>query len=104
MKIGSRGKEFFMGEGQVIQEIRLRLLAFVLTMALIWYTMNPAPGPVRQVKRDEGQPDEQRRGATSPTMEDYDFGGAEGVAMKSAVDLSMAEVEVLEWPEVIDIT
>lgn len=95
-----------MTDEQTIQTIRLRLLAFVLALALTWYAMNPAPGPVRRVKRDDGPPDEKRREAKSPPGLSCVYVGMEIGTMKSALDpLSPAgeDMEDLEWPEVIDV-
>lgn len=88
------------------QAIRLRLLALVLALALTWYAMNPAPGPVRRVKRDEEQPDEERREADSPQ-------GIGHWSAQTAFDAprtvpapaepGLRDVDELEWPDVINL-
>ena len=40
---------------------KLRLLAFVLAAALTWYSINPAPGPIKRRTPEEEPPDEKRR-------------------------------------------
>ncbi|HEY0101250.1 MAG TPA: hypothetical protein VGB76_20165 [Pyrinomonadaceae bacterium] len=92
-----------MWEEQVIQRIRLQLLALVLAFALTWYAMNPAPGPQWHVGRSEEQPDEKRREEKSLGPMGYELCGTEGVVMKSTVDPAAQDIEDLEWPEVIDI-
>lgn len=94
-----------MSNGQRIQEIRLRLLALILALALTWYVMNPAPGPVRRVKRGKGQPDEKRREAKSRLGISLEMLPAEADVVNSADSLSSSEAERdiddLDWPEVI---
>ena len=96
-----------MKEGQDGQTLRVRLLALALALALIWYAMNPAPGPVRQVQRDEGQPDEQRREARRPARVSDGLELIAASVLGSATDplSSSAEISIddLEWPEVIDL-
>jgi hypothetical protein len=91
-----------MKEGQARQTIKLRLLTLVLVLALIWYTMNPAPGSVHRVQRDEGPPDEERRGAKWPPMIDHNFDGAAALVIESAVDPAVEDIDALEWPEIIE--
>lgn len=95
-----------MREGQTIQTIRLQVLALVLAFALAWYTMNPAPSPVRRVNRDEGPPDEKRRQAKSPPGLSREYAGVKVGAMKSSLDSvspTDEDMDDLEWPEVIDV-
>jgi hypothetical protein len=69
--------------------------------------MNPASSPVRWVKRDEGQPDEQRREAQSPALVNDELELIEAEVLASAINplSSSAEpsIDDLEWPEVIDL-
>ena len=94
-----------MREEQTIQIIRLRLLALVLALALTWYALNPAPGPVHQVTRDEGRPDENRRevkpafGASHPLARVE--AGVGWASVNSPPDAG--EWGELEWPEIIDL-
>lgn len=95
-----------MREGQDIGTIRLRLLALVLAVALTWYARDPAPGPMRRVKRGGGRPGEERREPKSPTASDREPVRMGADALKSAPDpLSSADQDIddLEWPEVIGV-
>jgi hypothetical protein len=84
------------------QGFRLHLLAFVLASALAWYSLNPAPGPVSRIGREDDEPDELKREA-EPRLP--------GAAMLSLV-LGMLEAcerpsaspdeDDFEWPEYID--
>lgn len=87
--------------------IRLRLLALVLAAALGWYAVNPAPGPVRRVRRDDEQPDEKRREARRPPLNRAPSGNVPDVFRLTpglAASASASEdVDDLEWPEVIGV-
>jgi hypothetical protein len=66
--------------------------------------MNPAPRPVRRVKRDERPPDEKHREVKSRLGASCELLRMNAEAMESAVEpfSSAAEdVDDLEWPEVI---
>ena len=52
-----------MRRGQTRQTFKLRLLAFVLAFAILWYILNPAPRPIARIKREEKPPDEKKREA-----------------------------------------
>ena len=96
-----------MKEGQPIQAVRLKLLALVLALALSWYAMNPAPSPVRRVKRDEEAWNKERHQVKLTSRMGYELLRPEADRVESAADLfsSVAafDVEDLEWPEVIDL-
>jgi hypothetical protein len=81
--------------------MRLRLLALVLALALTWYAINPAPGSMNGIKRDEGWPDEKRREEKPPSRIGYDFGGKGASMTESDAD---PVPEDLEWPELIDVS
>jgi hypothetical protein len=49
------------------QTLKLRLLALVLALALIWYSLNPVPEPSRR-KRDDEPPDEKKRNVELQSM------------------------------------
>jgi hypothetical protein len=86
---------------------RLRLLALVLYLALTWYALNPAPGPVQRVERDEGQSDEKRRTAQFPLDMRCALARLHVDAMASAEDPAssvVVSIDDLEWPEVIDVS
>jgi hypothetical protein len=53
---------------QTNQTFRLRLLAFVLALALMWYSLNPAPRPVIRNKREDEPPDEKKRKVEPPSV------------------------------------
>lgn len=93
-----------MRERQTREMIKLRLLALVLALVLTWYAMNPAPGPLPSMERDEGQPDEKRQEKRSPASLGYDLSGAATVMRQSAVNPAVEDIDDLEWPEVIDLT
>ena len=97
----------FVTEEQNISVVRLRLLALVLALALTWYAVNPAPGPVRLVKRDEGPPDEQRREAKSRLGMRYALMPVESDEMNSAANPcppdTQRSIDDLEWSEVIGV-
>ena len=88
---------------QTKQTLKLRLLAFVLALALIWYSLNPAPRPVIRKKREAEPPDEKKRNVEPQGMP---------ATLPMAFRLMGAEVELLpscdkdeddfEWPEFID--
>jgi hypothetical protein len=101
----SEQEVFFMREERFRRAIRLRLLAFVLALALTWYTLNPAPGPVVRVRRDEGRPDEKRREVKPAFGGDCELAQTGAGVSESPVNLCARREEVgeLEWPEVIDI-
>ena len=90
-----QGKFFVRSEG-LKQELRLRLLALVLALALTWYAVNPAPGPVRRGGRDEGRPEGERRGA-SPA------GDSAAELMPAGASTCAEAAADLDWPEFIDV-
>ena len=94
-----------MWEERFRQAIKLRLLAFVLALALTWYAMNPAPGPVHRGTRDEGQPDENRREVKPPFGANRHLAGTEAGVGGAPINSQEAYTEApgeLEWPEFID--
>lgn len=106
--LGARvsGGVVFVTEELNILVIRLRLLALVLALALTWYAVNPAPGPVRRVKRDEGPPGEKRREAGSRLGMSSEVLLAEAVMNSAAGPLpsdTERDIDDLEWPEVIGV-
>jgi len=93
-----------MRKEQFIYQIKLKLMALVLALALAWYAMNPAP--VQRVRRGEEQPDEKRREAKSPPGGNFEQATTQATAMKSVSDsFSSAGLDVddFEWPEVIGV-
>jgi hypothetical protein len=94
-----------MWEERLRLEMKLRLLAFVLALALTWYALNPAPGPVRTDRRETEPPDENRREAKSAFPASRHQEWMEASVRVSSVNLSTGTDEAgeLEWPEIIDI-
>ena len=84
------------------QEIRLRLLALVLALALTWYALNPAPSAVSRVKQKEGQPDEKRRAVKPPVVTANDWGVTRSGVMESVAETAVENIDDLEWPKVIE--
>ena len=99
-------REFFMREEQAIRIIKLRLLALVLALALTWYALNPAPIPACQVRRDEGERDENRREVKPAFEASRRLARTEAGVGELPVNLraDAAESGELEWPEIIDIS
>ncbi|HEV2763995.1 MAG TPA: hypothetical protein VGV38_13515 [Pyrinomonadaceae bacterium] len=84
------------------QELRLRLLALVLALALTWYALNPAPGPVRRGPRAGDEPPEGERREAKP----FEGGAVVGVSVgETRASASPVEwdADELEWPELIDV-
>ncbi len=95
-----------MSREQTISGMRLRLLAIVLVLALVWYAMNPAPGPVRRAKA-EGGPDGEQREAESPAdvgygLELIEEGGTRPYSRPVPIGEG-DDANDLEWPDVIDL-
>lgn len=70
---------------------KLRLLALVLALALLWYSLNPTPAPVIRRKREDELPDEKKRKAQPQSM----------MATEPWLLLDDGEDD-FEWPEFID--
>ena len=85
------------------QTFRLRLLAFVLALALVWYSFNPAPRTVIRQKREAEPPDEKKRNVeprSMPATLPVAF-TLVGETIESAPSLDIDEDD-FEWPEFID--
>ena len=80
------------------QTLKLRLLAFVLALALVWYGLNPAPRPVIRKKREAEPPDEKKRKVESLSMP-----ATLPVAFRPAAGPPpLADDDDFEWPEFVD--
>ena len=95
-----------MREGRSRQVFKLRLLALVLAVALLWYSINPAPGPVSRHRPEGELPDEKRR-ELEPELQRAGFskGAYRALASSAPHLLSSApddEGDDFEWPEFID--
>jgi hypothetical protein len=86
------------------QTLKLRLLALVLVLALVWYSLNPAPKPVTLRKSEDEPADEKQRiaepqnrvAATLPIVFKLP-----GEALE-ALPPSDKGVDDFDWPEYID--
>lgn len=88
---------------QTKQTLKLRLLAFVLALALVWYSLNPTPTPIIRRKRDDKAPDEKKRNvephsmpATLPLAFSHLWETAEALRSPDEDD------DDFEWPEFIN--
>ena len=95
-----------MREHQLKQAFKLRLLTVVLALALTWYAINPAPGPVRRIKPEDDQPDARKpdsRSRTSAAPLFLDEHGAQRLAASDALPTPSEEIDDRDWPEFIAI-
>lgn len=89
---------------QTKQTFKLQLLALVLTLALLWYSINPAPSPVKRYMSDDEPPDQKRR-ELEPQLQRAD---ARSTAFKTfeiagrGTHASNDNEDDFEWPEFID--
>jgi hypothetical protein len=86
--------------GRTKQTLKLRLLALVLALALVWYSLNPAPRPVVRKKRKEEPLDEKKQEVKPRSMP-----ATLPVAYSSTVEPSQPAddgEDDFEWPEFID--
>jgi hypothetical protein len=85
------------------QIFKLRLLALVLALALVWYSLNPVPRPVIRRKRDDELPDEKKRNVEPQSMP-----ATLPVVFRSLGEVEEAllphdeDVSDFQWPEFID--
>ncbi len=83
------------------QTFKLRLLAFVLALAILWYSLNPAPRPVLRKKREAEPPDEKKR-----TIEPRSMSATLPIVFKPkekmAEPFRLPDDDEFEWPEFID--
>jgi hypothetical protein len=83
--------------------LKLRLLALILALALIWYSLNPAPKTLIRNKREIEPPDERKRNAepqSRPARLPAPFRPLGETAKFSLT--SRNEEDDFEWPEFID--
>lgn len=96
-----------MRERQAREIIKLRMLALVLALVLTWYALNPAPGSMQRLERDEETPEEKRlekklRASVGRELMSRELSGSADVIGKSMVNRGIEDIDDLEWPEVID--
>ena len=88
---------------QTKQTFKLRLLAFVLVLALIWYNLNSVPKPIIRHKREDEPPDEKKRNVKPQSMPAtllLAFRPPRETA--EALPLPKEDEDDFEWPEFID--
>jgi hypothetical protein len=92
-----------MRKEQTKQSLKLRLVAFVLALALMWYILNPVPIPIIRHKRDDEPPDEKKRNLEPQPMQ-----VTLPVAFRPIIEIaehlqsSRGDGDDFEWPEFID--
>jgi hypothetical protein len=92
-----------MSRVQSKQTLKLRLLALVLALALIWYGLNPAPSFLIRRKRDDEPPDEKKQKVEPQSMPAILPTAFRQVREISEPLPSLDEGEDdFEWPEFID--
>ena len=83
------------------QTFKLRLLALVLALALIWYSFNPTPTLVTCKRQVDELPDEKKR-----NVEPHSMPAALPIAFRSAGEavghLQSPDDDYCEWPEFIE--
>jgi hypothetical protein len=89
---------------QTKQTFKLRMLALVLALALLWYSINPAPSPVKRYKPEDEPPNQkkrdlepqlQRADPRSTAFETFEMAGR-------GTPASNEDEGDFEWPEFID--
>jgi hypothetical protein len=86
------------------QTFKLQLLALVLALALLWYSINPAPSPVSRIKSDGELPDEKWR-ELEPQLQRADvLLGASKTTQTGRTGwfTTVEDEDNFEWPEFID--
>jgi hypothetical protein len=92
-----------MSRVQTKQTLKLRLLALVLALALVWYSLNPVPTPIIRLKRDDELPDEKKR-----EVEPYSMPATLPLVFtplgetKEHLPSPDDDEDDFEWPEFID--
>lgn len=85
------------------QTFKLRLLAFVLALAIVWYSLNPVPAPIIRRKRNDDLPDEKKRNLdpqNMPAIVPVAFRPTGGTA--ELLPSTYKDEDDFEWPEFID--
>ncbi len=83
---------------------KLWLLALALSVALTWYVIHPAPGPIRLHKRGDHTPDADRRQAQAQSGgTSRRFGIRPALQKMSAPSSAAADEDLPEWPEYLEI-
>jgi hypothetical protein len=92
-----------MSREQTPQTLKLRLLALVLALALVWYSLNPAPRSVIRKKREAEPPDEKKRNVEPQSMLTIPLIAFRhsGERIEPLPSIA-ADEDDFEWPEFID--
>ena len=86
------------------QTFKLQLLAFVLALALLWYSLNPAPRPIARIKREDEVPDEKKRQAWPGLQRAAILPMTFGMLGAVSVDKPLPDQDEddFDWPDLID--
>lgn len=86
------------------QTLKLRLLALVLVLALVWYSLNPAPRSVSLRKLEDEPADEKQRIAEPQNMAAATLTAVFKPTREATEALSSSDegVDDFDWPEYID--
>jgi hypothetical protein len=86
------------------QTYKLRLLAFVLALALLWYSLDPAPGSIARTTREDEVPDEKKREAEPQFQRAAIWSVVFGALGAGSADrpLPNQDEDDFDWPEFID--
>jgi hypothetical protein len=89
---------------QTKQTFKLRLLAFVLALALTWYSVNPTPRLEVRRKPEDEQPDANKREAAPqlPTTALTPVALRRPVVESAKLNPSIEDEDDFDWPEFID--
>ena len=86
-----------MSREETKREIKLWLLALALAVALTWYVINPAPGPIHLHERDDDTPDvDQREAQTQITGTSRRFGIKPATQPMAAPSFATADDDLAE--------
>ncbi|MGB7923552.1 MAG: hypothetical protein WCF57_09940 [Pyrinomonadaceae bacterium] len=94
-----------MRNGRTEQTLKLQLLAFVLALALVWYSLNPTPPrPMARIKREDDVPDEKRREVEPQLQRATILPIVIGTrrAGSTANPLPNQDEDDFDWPDLID--
>jgi hypothetical protein len=86
------------------QTFKLKLLAFVLVLLLLWYSINPAPSPV-SLDKPQGKLPEEKRREPAPQLQKAALTPVATRTFEMGVAASPAppdDEDDFEWPEFID--
>lgn len=86
------------------QTLKLQLLACVLALALLWYSLNPAPRPIARIKSEDELPDEKKREAEPQLLRAVVLPSVFGMLRADSENqtLPKQDEEEFDWPDLID--